>query len=61
MKPPSPLQIFCGTLSCDVYKLVELNREPKSWVDNVFPDPGNKYDRVWHNELAFHNVGNVLQ
>jgi SMI1 / KNR4 family (SUKH-1) len=58
MKPALPLQIFCGMLSWDLHKLVELNRELQSWVDNVFPDPGNKYDRVWHDKLAFHNVGN---
>lgn len=28
------------------------------WIENVFSDPEDEYDVVWHNKLAFSEVGN---
>lgn len=38
--------------------LVALEQERQGWVRNCFPDPNDSYDRIWHNKLAFQDVGN---
>jgi pimeloyl-ACP methyl ester carboxylesterase len=30
----------------------------RSWVEEVFPDPSDPYDAVWHDKLAYADVGN---
>jgi hypothetical protein len=57
-KPPKPLNIFCGTLSWDVARLPELNKGLRGWIQGVFPNPEDPYDRVWHGKVGFHEVGN---
>ncbi|WP_400164580.1 SMI1/KNR4 family protein [Brevibacillus sp. TJ4] len=47
-----------GNCSWDLDRLVELNRDKDSWIEQVFPNPEDPYDKVWHNKLAFHDVGN---
>lgn len=51
-------QSFSGDLhwSVEHTELAELGR--RSWVAEVFPDPNDPYDRVWHGKLAFYEVGN---
>jgi hypothetical protein len=56
-KPPFR-GIFCGQMSWNVERLVTLEEGRRGWVRNVFPDPENSYDRVWHDKLAIHEVGN---
>jgi hypothetical protein len=58
-KPPEMFrEIFCGNGYWDVTRLLDLEKVRQSWIKNVFPNPQDPYDRIWHNKLAFHDVGN---
>ena len=35
---------------------ISISRQ--GWVDVCYPDYNNEYDKVWHNKLAFYEVGN---
>jgi cell wall assembly regulator SMI1 len=49
---------FCGNLHWSLDLLRDFEAGRQSWVDVCFPDPDNAYDRVWHDKLAFQEVGN---
>ncbi|PFS61708.1 SMI1/KNR4 family protein [Bacillus cereus] len=51
-------EIFCGTPHWSLENLFEFEKERKDWIDTVFPNPEDEYDVVWHNKLAFCEVGN---
>lgn len=51
-------EIFCGTPHWSLENLFELEKERKDWIDTAFPNPEDEYDVVWHNKLAFCEVGN---
>ncbi|WP_219375604.1 SMI1/KNR4 family protein [Bacillus mycoides] len=51
-------EIFCGTPHWSLESLSEFEKERKDWIDTVFPNPEDEYDIVWHNKLAFCEVGN---
>ncbi|QTD40409.1 SMI1/KNR4 family protein [Sporosarcina sp. Te-1] len=51
-------EIFCGTPHWSLELLPQFDEARKAWIDNVFPNPENEYDVVWHNKLAFCEVGN---
>ncbi|OLB87117.1 MAG: hypothetical protein AUI15_30075 [Actinobacteria bacterium 13_2_20CM_2_66_6] len=56
---PSPFhEIFSGNLSWSLNGLPDLITAVRGWVDDVFPDPTDPYDRVWHHKLPFMEVGN---
>ena len=56
---PSNLKhIFSGDLHWRINLLVNFEVSRKDWVEGCFPDYNDKYDRVWHNKLAFYEVGN---
>ncbi|GAB3845763.1 hypothetical protein GCM10029963_24570 [Micromonospora andamanensis] len=56
---PGPFhEIFSGNLCWSLNGLPELMTAVRGWVDNVFPDPSDPYDRVWHHKLPFMEVGN---
>jgi SMI1 / KNR4 family (SUKH-1) len=56
---PSPLQsISSGDLHWYTKYTAFVNAEKDSWVRNCFPDKANAYDVVWHQKLAFYEVGN---
>lgn len=58
-QPPPPLdQIFSGECRWNLHELPELQRKHREWIDGCFDDPDDEYDRVWHNKLAFAEVGN---
>jgi hypothetical protein len=38
--------------------LVQFNEDKNGWRDDVFPNKDDPYDIVWHDKLAFHEVGN---
>ena len=35
-----------------------MKKSRKGWEEDVYPNYNNEYDRVWHNKMAFHQVGN---
>jgi len=51
-------EFFCGTPHWSLELLPQLEEDRKGWIDNVFPNPEDEYDVVWHNKLAFCEVGN---
>lgn len=50
--------IFCGDMDWGLHSLKELNDSKQGWVREVFPDPQDPYDKVWHNKFVFQAVGN---
>ena len=50
--------IFSGNLHWGLYFLIDFEESRKGWVDICYPDYNNDYDKVWHNKLAFCEVGN---
>ncbi|OQP57933.1 hypothetical protein A3860_39750 [Niastella vici] len=36
----------------------ESTQNKDGWVKEVFPDPENDYNKVWHNKFVFQEVGN---
>jgi len=51
-------QIFSGERHWSLDWLIEFNEAKNGWRDEVFPNQEDPYDSVWHNKLAFHEVGN---
>lgn len=51
-------EIFSGRIHWDLNALIYLKEEVEGWIDNVFSNIENDYDLVWHNKLAFSDVGN---
>ena len=50
--------IFSGNLHWGLYFLLDFEESRKGWVDICYPDYNDEYDKVWHNKLAFYEVGN---
>lgn len=56
---PDPFHdCFTGTLSWSLNGLVGEEKSRQGWIDSCFPNPEDPYDRIWHNKLAFCDVGN---
>lgn len=51
-------EIFGGTPNWSIDNLMRFEEDRRGWIDNVFPNPEDAYDQVWHNKLAFMEVGN---
>lgn len=51
-------EIFGGGCSWNLARLVEVEERRRSWVRECFPNANDPYDLVWHNKLAFLEVGN---
>jgi hypothetical protein len=51
-------EIFCGNCHWSLDVLVDLNEAKNGWITEVFPDPADPYDQVWHEKFAFYGVGN---
>jgi hypothetical protein len=53
---------FKSNFSGDLHWSLDFTREfehaRRAWVDEVFSDPSDPYDAVWHNKLAFADIGN---
>lgn len=47
-----------GGLHWSLAKLREFHQDKANWINIVFKDPHDEYDRVWHNKLVFQAVGN---
>lgn len=49
---------FCGELHWSLREILDVETARRDWIDQVFPNPSDPYDIVWHNKLAFCNVPN---
>lgn len=59
MEQPNEFKdIFCGTPHWSLELLSQFEEDRMGWIENVFPNPEDEYDMVWHNKLAFCEVGN---
>ena len=56
--PDKLVEIFRGQLLFGLDLLLDYEDDRKGWVKEVYPDYNNEYDRVWHNKMSFHQVGN---
>lgn len=50
--------IFSGECSWSLENLISINRDKDEFVKACFADLNDEYSRVWHNKLAFLDVGN---
>lgn len=51
-------EIFCGERHWSLEWIYEFNESKNGWVEECFPNKEDPYDVVWHDKLAFHEVGN---
>lgn len=51
-------QIFSGERHWSLDWVAQFNEDKNGWIDEVFPNKEDPYDMIWHNKLAFHEVGN---
>ena len=56
--PDKLVEIFRGQLLFGLDLLLDYEDDRTGWVKEVYPDYNNEYDRVWHNKMSFHQVGN---
>lgn len=50
--------IFSGNLDWALNTLPVCEEGRLGWIEHVFPNPDDPYDAVWHDKLAFCDVGN---
>ena len=50
--------IFSGQCAWDLEQLLVYEYDRRGWVNQVFPNPDDPYDRVWHHTFAFMPVPN---
>jgi hypothetical protein len=56
---PEPFDgIFCGGADWGLDAIPRLDEDRQSWVAEVFPNPDDPYDAVWHRVISFMEVGN---
>jgi len=51
-------QNFSGDLHWSVDLTAQIDTKRKSWCSAVFSNTEDAYDAVWHNKLAFYEIGN---
>jgi hypothetical protein len=51
-------ELAWGGCTWDARRLLELERNRRGWVDAVFPNGDDEYDRVWRDKLAILDVPN---
>jgi hypothetical protein len=51
-------QIFSGELHWGTDFILQFNQSKDGWVENVFPNHEDSYDKVWHNKFVFQKVKN---
>ncbi|MBP89732.1 MAG: SMI1/KNR4 family protein [Planctomycetaceae bacterium] len=57
-RPETFREIFSGGISWSLKRIKEAENERRGWQKNVFADPKDEYDAVWHNKLGFMQVPN---
>lgn len=56
---PEPFrENFCGDLHWSIDLLPTFEKGRQGWVEEVFGNREDPYDLVWHEKLAFYEVGN---
>jgi len=50
--------IFAGDIHWGLHLLKSFNDKKKSWIENVFSNPDDSYDKVWYDKFAFLDVEN---
>ena len=50
--------IFSGNLHWGTKFIVDFNKDKDGWIKEVFPNPNDDYDKIWHNKFVFQEVGN---
>lgn len=56
---PAPMHhCFAGDLHWSLDFARQFNASKESWIRECFPSPSDAYDRIWHDKLAFYEVGN---
>lgn len=59
LKRPEELSnIFSGNLHFGLKLLPVFEESRKDWIKICYPDYTNPYDKIYHNKLAFYEVGN---
>lgn len=51
-------EIFSGDRHWSLDWIYDFNESKNDWIEKCFPNKEDPYDVVWHNKLAFHEVGN---
>lgn len=58
-KFPEPYHnIFSGRIHWNLQQLPQIDEGKSECIKQVFPNPEDEYDKVWHDKLAFMEVGN---
>ena len=56
---PAPFNSnFSGNIHWSLKFTAQFDQDKKDWIEEVFPNPQDPYDAVWHDKLAFYEVGN---
>ena len=56
--PDKLAEIFRGKLLFGLDLLLDYEEDRQDWEGEVYPNSDKEYDCVWHNKMAFHQVGN---
>ena len=56
--PDKLAEIFRGKLLFGLDLLLDYEEDRQDWEGGVYPNSDKEYDCVWHNKMAFHQVGN---
>ena len=51
-------EIFGGSCNWSIESLLQCHEGKQGWIREVFPNPNDEYDAIWHNKIAFQDVGN---
>lgn len=51
-------EIFSGNIHWGTKFILLFNKSKDDWIKEVFPNPEDDYDKVWHNKFVFQEVGN---
>jgi hypothetical protein len=51
-------EIFCGEIHWGLDMTSSFMQNYRGWIKEVFPNPEDPYDIVWHNKFPFQEVGN---
>lgn len=51
-------QNFSGGLCWSLDLTAQIDAGRRSWCSTVFSNTADPYDAIWHNKLAFHEIGN---